>query len=95
MSSQLPENLEQITISAMRNGEVGFTYAWAVYVEKDGTSWIRGDYPLFWETTDNASLRIERDYDRMIVYKDTVGDYKYDRREKPMDEWEPIIVEWT
>jgi len=95
MTDHLPEDLEQISISGMMNGEVGFTNAWAVHVEADGTSWIRGDYAVYGEPTGDANLKIEKRADRIAVHKETVGDYKYDRREKPMDEWEPILVEWV
>ena len=73
----------------------GITSAWAVHVEADGTSWIRGDYDVYGEPTGDANLKIEKRADRIAVHKVTVGDYKYDRREKPMDEWEPIPVEWV
>lgn len=94
MSDRLPEDLEQVTISAMMEGEIGYTHAWAIYVEPDGTSWIRGDYAVYPEPIADANLRIEKRSDRVAVHKETVGEHKYDRREKPMAEWEPIQVEW-
>lgn len=94
MSDFLPEELEQITISALQDGENGYTLPWAVFIEEEGLCWIRGDYPLFFSPIEEAKLRIRREGNVIFAIKSTVGDYKYDIRGKPHDEWRPMPLRW-
>ena len=94
MSEYLPEELEQITISALQDGENGYTLPWAVFIEEGGLCWIRGDYPLFFSPTDEAKLKIRHEGNEIIAAKSTVGDYQYDIRDIPHDEWQPIPLRW-
>jgi hypothetical protein len=94
MGDYLPEELEQISISALQEGEIGFTLPWAVFVQEDGICWIRGDYPLYSHPTDNAVLRIRREGGYIIATKSSVGDHRYDTREMPHEAWEPIQLKW-
>jgi hypothetical protein len=94
MNEHIPEELEQITVSALQQDETGYTLPWAVYLDEGGFCWIRGDYPLFLSPHKEAVLRIRREGDEFYASKETVGDYRYDIRENPMEDWEPFPLIW-
>ena len=59
--STLPENLEQVTISHLRDNETAYTLYWAIQVHLDGGMWIRGDYPAVQRGEHpNAAVKITR-----------------------------------
>jgi len=94
MSDFLPEELEQITVSGLQEGETSYTVPWAIFVEESGLSWIRGDYSVFPSPKGDATLRIRRQGREIFAAKETVGDYRYEIRDKPMEEWKPLPLKW-
>ena len=78
--ARLPEAYEEKTIVGMLPGDVGYTVPWAMGADANRELWVNGDYtvsdmPSPGNTT--VKMKIERTQTGVIVYLNTVGDYRF------------------
>lgn len=87
----LPEDLEEVKISSLFDGEVVYVVPWAILADEAGMLWIRGDYTFAREPRGTSHVQIVRSDRYILVTRSTLGDHRYERR--PVDsEWQPIPV---
>lgn len=73
----LPENMEQPTIGMMSPGDTGYTVPWAMWVDDNRQMWLNPQYPVSAIPAGTSHMRIRRVINGAVVYKETIGDYKY------------------
>ena len=89
MQSMLPEDLEEITVEDLLDGEVGYTLPWALTADEKGYLWINGQYPLSKIAGSNNfhtdSMKIQRQGKEILVYRNTLREK--DRISKGSGPW--------
>ena len=89
MQSKLPEDLEEITIEDMLDGEVGFTLPQSLTADEDGFLWINGQYPLSKKQGSNKfatdRMKIQRRGKEILVYRNSITEE--DRISKGSGPW--------
>jgi len=85
----LPEDLEEVKISSLFDGEVVYVVPWAILADEAGMLWIRGVYTFSREPHGTSHVQIVRSDRYILVTRSTLGEHRYERG--PVDPaWLPI-----
>lgn len=92
--SRLPEELEEVTVSSLLDGETAFVVPWAIVADEEGHLWIRGDYRFTHEPHGTSHVEISRQGDSISVAKQTIGDHRYRRSPSlPGNSLIPVVLQ--
>lgn len=73
----LPEELEQITIDGLLEGESAYVVPWAMWADSERTLYINGNYSAHFQAGGTVHMRITRRGDVIEVDRHTIGDHRY------------------
>lgn len=93
----LPESLEQDTIGRMSIGDEGYTVPWAMWVDLDRHMWAHPEYMVHKSPMGTVHMKIKREANALVVFKDTIGDQRYNPTAQPgyaggSSGWIPVIL---
>jgi hypothetical protein len=93
----LPESLEENTIGNMSIGDEAYTTPWAMWVDLERRMWAHPGYPAKRSPWGTVSMKIKREVNALVVYKSTIGDYRYSPTAQPgyvggVDGWIPVVL---
>ena len=97
--SILPDDLMASTIEDLLPWEMAYTVPWAITADIDGLMWINKNYPFLSVPSESFVTKIKNMGDYIIVYKETIGWYRYSRGEKAVhleisaDSYLPVVLE--
>ena len=93
--SQLPDELVEVTIADLIEGEVVYTVPWALFADGDGNLWINGNFSFDHEPHGTLHMMIEKRGKFIAVVKKTIGDYRFSKSEPSFvggANWMPVVL---
>ena len=86
--SKLPEELEEIGIEDLQEGEVAYTMPWCIWLKMDRSASINKHSPFSTEEKGTLDMRIKKRASEVLVDMDSLKNSKFSRSEYP-----PITVQ--
>lgn len=78
--SFLPDELEEVGIKDLLEGEEAYTVPWAMFADSEGALWIKGSYPFHQVPGGTVQMRIRRRAGMIEVFQDTIPeDHRFSR----------------
>jgi hypothetical protein len=60
MVAYLPEEMEEVGLKDLLEGDVVYTVPWAMYAEEDGSLWLHGGYNFEYSPKGTLEMKVSK-----------------------------------
>lgn len=79
MGAFLTEEMEEVGLKDLVEGESVYTVPWAMYAEEDGSLWLHGGYTFEDSPKGTLQMKVSKIDGEYVVNLSQCGDHKYSR----------------